>query len=76
MTPHITKNRHQESNLAAPHAEEDTAFSGENEGDTQANEAPNENEHHRRVLPWYNKLLVVKAIKAIVSIGYLTNDVG
>jgi hypothetical protein len=35
MIPHITKNGHQESNLAAPHTE-DTAFSGENE-------APNEN---------------------------------
>jgi hypothetical protein len=43
MTPHITKSRHQESNLAAPHAEEDTTFSGENEEDTQMNEASNEN---------------------------------
>jgi hypothetical protein len=43
MIPHITKNRHQESNLAAPHTEEDTAFSGENEENTQMNEAPNEN---------------------------------
>jgi hypothetical protein len=37
------KNRHQESNLAAPHTEEDTAFSGENEEDVEMNEAPNEN---------------------------------
>jgi hypothetical protein len=41
--PHITKNRHGESNFAAPHTEKDTAFSGENEEDTQMNEAPNEN---------------------------------
>jgi hypothetical protein len=43
MTPHITKSGHQENNSAAPHTEEDPAFSGENEGDTQMNEAPNEN---------------------------------
>jgi hypothetical protein len=39
MIPHITKNRLRESNLTAPHTEEDTAFSGENEEDTQMNEA-------------------------------------
>jgi hypothetical protein len=43
VTSHITKNRHQESNLAVPCAEEDTAFSGENEGDSQMNETPKEN---------------------------------
>jgi hypothetical protein len=37
------KIRHQESNLAAPHTEEDTVFSGENEEDAQMNEPPNEN---------------------------------
>jgi hypothetical protein len=37
------KNVHQESNLAAPYAEEDMAFSGENEEDTQMNEVWNEN---------------------------------
>jgi hypothetical protein len=42
MTPNITKNKHQQSHLAAPHTVEDTIFSGENE-DTQMNEAPNEN---------------------------------
>jgi hypothetical protein len=42
MTSHITKTRHQESNLAVPHIEEDTAFTGESEEDTQMNEAPNE----------------------------------
>jgi hypothetical protein len=41
MTPHITKYRQKESKLAAPHTEEDTAFSGENEEDTEMNEAPN-----------------------------------
>lgn len=43
MTPHIMKTRHQESNLAVSHTEEDTAFTGENEEDTQMNEALNEN---------------------------------
>jgi hypothetical protein len=42
MTPHIKKNRRQESNLAASHTEESTTLSGENEEDTQMNEAPNE----------------------------------
>jgi hypothetical protein len=55
MIPHVTKNRHQESNLAAPHAEEDTAFCGENYEDTQMNKALNENVleniTHQRVLP-------------------------
>jgi hypothetical protein len=40
MIPHITKNMHQESNLAATHTEEGTALSGENEEGTQLNEAP------------------------------------
>ncbi|PNF38830.1 hypothetical protein B7P43_G10196 [Cryptotermes secundus] len=31
MIPHITKNRHHESNIAAPHTEEGTAFCGETE---------------------------------------------
>jgi hypothetical protein len=31
--------------LAAPHTEEDTAFSGENEEETQMNEALNETMH-------------------------------
>jgi hypothetical protein len=43
MTPHITKYRHKENKLVAPHTEEDTAFSGENEEDTEMNEAPKEN---------------------------------
>jgi hypothetical protein len=43
MIPHITKNRHKESNVAALNTEEDRAFSGENEEDTQIKEAPNEN---------------------------------
>jgi hypothetical protein len=43
MIPHITKNRHQESNLAASQTEEDTAFSGENKEDIQMNEASNKN---------------------------------
>jgi hypothetical protein len=44
MIPHITKNRHQESNLAAPYTEEDTVFSGENEEEnTRMNDAPNKN---------------------------------
>jgi hypothetical protein len=43
MTSHITKTRHKESNLAVPLIEEDRAFTGENEEDTQMNEAPNEN---------------------------------
>jgi hypothetical protein len=42
MTPHITKNRHQESNLPVPHTEEDTALSEENGEDTQMNGTPNE----------------------------------
>jgi hypothetical protein len=37
------KNRHQESNLAALHTKEDTAFSGENDEDTQMTETPIEN---------------------------------
>jgi hypothetical protein len=43
IIPHITKNRHQQSNMTALHTEEDTTFSGENEEDTQMTEAPNEN---------------------------------
>lgn len=43
MIPHMTKNRHQESNLTAPHTEEETSLSGENKEDTQMNEVPNEN---------------------------------
>jgi hypothetical protein len=35
MTPHITKNRHQESNFG--NTEEGMALSGENEEDTQMN---------------------------------------
>jgi hypothetical protein len=43
ITTHITKDRHQERNLAPSHTEEDTTFSGDNERDTAMNEAPNEN---------------------------------
>jgi hypothetical protein len=43
MIPHITKSSHQESNLATPHTKEDIALSGENEDDTEMNEASNEN---------------------------------
>jgi hypothetical protein len=42
MILHITKNRHQESNLPVPHTEEDTALSEENGEDTQMNGTPNE----------------------------------
>jgi hypothetical protein len=42
IIPHITKHRHQESNLAASRTEEDTAFSRENKEDAQMDEAPNE----------------------------------
>jgi hypothetical protein len=43
MTPHITKSRHRESNFAAPHTEEDMAFSGEPVEDIQMNQAANDN---------------------------------
>jgi hypothetical protein len=43
MIPHIKKNRHQENNLVAPHTDEDTALSGENEKDTQMKGMQNEN---------------------------------
>jgi hypothetical protein len=38
MIPHITKSRHQESNVVAPHTEEDPEFSGENK--EEMNEVP------------------------------------
>jgi hypothetical protein len=43
MTPHVTENRHQESNLPVPHTEEDTALSEKKNGEyTQMNGTPNE----------------------------------
>jgi hypothetical protein len=73
MTPHITKNRHQESNLAAPHAEEGMAFSGENEEETQMTEAPNEIVHES-ITPSESPIavqqaVVIRATQKIVSSG-------
>jgi hypothetical protein len=56
MTPHITKNRHQESNLPVPHTEED----GGNE-DTQMNGTLNENVPLQSITPSKSHTVVQQA---------------
>jgi hypothetical protein len=62
VTPHITKNRLQESDLPVPHTEEDTALSEEKNGeDTQMNGTPNESVPLESTTPSESRTVVQKA---------------
>jgi hypothetical protein len=79
MIPHITKNSHQESNLAAPHTEEDTAFSEKKKTKktlrwtNRRMKTCRKLSQHRRILPWYK--LLVRQTKMTVGRRFLANDV-
>jgi hypothetical protein len=61
MTPHITKNRHQESNLLAQHTGKDRSLYAENEEDTQMNGTPNENVPLKNITPSESPAMVQQA---------------
>jgi hypothetical protein len=83
MTPHITNNRHQESNLPVTHTEVDTALSEENGEDTHVNGTPKESVPLESTTPSESPTVVQQASSSQsnrddynISIVCLANDVG